>query len=130
MVNLLVNLLGNPFRCNLDARKFYQSILIIPFRFYLPLASLIDGIELGSQFLTYFSLNANLHYQHLSTSVSMPSGKLETLRNASRREVFKVSSMMPCPVNLYLTRLKSSRGRRKARSAAQMMTACSRATPV
>ena len=52
----LVNLMGNPFWCNLDARKFYQSILINLFRFSLPLASLIDGIELGSQFLTYFTL--------------------------------------------------------------------------
>ena len=97
MVNLLVNLLDNPFLCNLDARKFYQSILIIRFRFSLPFALLIDGIKLGSQFLTYFSLNANLYYQHLSTSVSMPSGKLETLRNASRREVFKVSSTDAMP---------------------------------
>ena len=93
----LVNLLGNPFWCNLDARKFYHRILIILFQFSLPLASLIDGIKLGSQFLTYFSLNANLHYQHLSTSVSMPSEKLETLRNASRREVFKVSSTDAMP---------------------------------
>ena len=93
----LVNLLGNPFWCNLDARKFYQRILIILFRFSLPLTSLIDGIKLGSQFLTYFSLNANLHYQHLSTSVSMPSGKLKTLRNASLREVFKVSSTDAMP---------------------------------
>ena len=104
-----------------------NTISIFPHHF-LPLASLIDGIKLGSQSHTYFSLKASLCYQNLSTCVSSPLGKLETLRNINRREVYKLSctDAVP-PVNLSLTRIKYSRGRRKARPAAQIMTACSQA---
>ena len=65
----------------------------------------------------------------MGTSVSSYTGENEPLINASRREVCKGSGtanvIMPDPENLSPTRLKSSRQRRNAHSAALVMRAFS-----